>query len=120
RLFEKHIVIGNPTVPPLTRLRQSMYKHRPWGLTQRRMIHLIIDLIGPFTQVGVEIAERPNGKAVRVHLRCDRSWNFARLRIAQQIVEKGTVSRPKEPLNHRSEPWLSGRPNCLLAAMASQ
>lgn len=118
--FEKDVVIGNPTVASFTRLCQSLDKHRSWGLIERWVIHLIIDLIGPFAQVGIEIAERPAGLAAWVYLTRGCSWDFTRLGIPQQIVEEGSVSGAKDSLNDGPESRLSGRPNRLLAVMADE
>src|SRR5258708_6581533 len=83
RLLDKHIVIGDLTVRTLASLCQTIHKHRSWGLTQSGMIHLIIDLIRPFTEKGIEIFEGPDGQATRVHFTRDRSRDSARLGIAR-------------------------------------
>ena len=61
---------------PLSSLHETLHKGIPWVLKQRWVVHLIVDLIGPFAQKGIEIGELPHSLFARVNLFCELAWTF--------------------------------------------
>jgi hypothetical protein len=65
------------------------------------MVHLIVDLIGPLAQKGIEIGELPHSMNARVNLWRSLAWTFGSLSIAKEIVDKFGIRCAKERLFRR-------------------
>src|SRR5262249_60911079 len=96
---EKLVSVGNRPMLSLSSLYQTLHKGIPWTLKQRGMVHLVVDLIGPFTQKGIEIGEGPHRLVAMVNLFCELAWTFGGLSIAKEIVDKLGIRCAKEAFN---------------------
>ena len=83
----------------LSSLHETLHKSISWALKQRGVVHLIVDLIGPFAQKGIEIGELPHSLFARVNLWRELSWTFGGLGIAKEIVDKLGIRCAKEAFN---------------------
>src|SRR5437899_1431101 len=101
---EKLVIVGDGEVFSLSRMDQSPQEGFSWALSECWMLILIVDLIGPFAEEGVEISKGPYRLPLGIDVFRHLAQTFGRLGIAQQVVHKFCVGSAKEPLNDRTKP----------------
>src|SRR6266702_7131827 len=70
-----------------------------WRLSNATVFVLIVDLIGPFYQIGVQVPKRPDGQFFWVNSFCEQASLFGCLRVSEQIVDELLVGGVKQALN---------------------
>src|SRR6266487_5107638 len=116
---EKLVIIGDGAVFSLSRVDQPLQEGVSWALTKCRMLHLIVDLVGPFAEKFVEVPKGPDRLPLGINVFGHLARAFGRLGIAQQGVHEFRVGGAKEPLNHRTEPWFGSRSRFLATGVTS-
>src|SRR5579883_27811 len=104
---EKRLVVGDSAMFTLAGLDQPICEGVAGALAESRVIILVIDLIGPFTEELIQVSQCPHRMLFWVHLAGERAWSLGRLGIAEQVVNELRVGRSKEPLNDGPKPGLS-------------
>src|SRR5437762_8118940 len=100
-----------------TRSRNPHLESLTWTHTKRRVDVLVIDLVSPEREVGVQVPQCPDrllpwrdGLGYLTNL-------FHDLCIADKIVDKLGISCPEQTLDHRSVTRFGPRPRLLHASI---
>src|SRR5208283_4248052 len=83
------------------------------GLSQRRVIERIVDLIGVFTESAVQLFQRPRGMIPRIYTLGDQAVTTGRLRVALKVVKKLLVGGPENALAGGAKARFCRRPRFL-------
>src|SRR6266496_4874148 len=98
----KHIIIANTSMFSWPTQIQSLLPCLARALPQRRVLFLIIDLVGPLTQEAVQVRQLPQRLVLGVDGFGHLSSRFAGLGVSKQIEDKLGIGSSKQALNDRT------------------
>jgi len=100
--------VGNEAVEPRPGKPHALCERFAWALSQGRMLHLVVDLVGPLCKDGREIRKGPHGVFMGIDLTSEQAHVLGCLGIAAQLVEQLGRGRAKQALNQRPRARLLG------------
>src|SRR5581483_7498527 len=99
------------------RFGEPLFECRTRAEPERRMLGLVVHLVGPVSEALVQLRQGPNGQRPRAYGLRNLADISRELGVAGQVVEELGVRRSEQPLDDRPESRLGGRSRLLGAAI---
>ena len=110
---EEVLIVRDSAMRTTASLRNSSIKRLAWGLSQRRVVERVVDLIGILTESAVQLFQPPRSVIPRINTLGDQTVTTGRLRVALKIVKKLLIGGPENALAGGAKARFCRRPRFL-------